>query len=153
MQALWGLQHCGHEWDSGLPEKAAGPPVTQVSPGEIEVVGDGFPRVLGTSTGTVTGSDRRRQWLSWGPRASRGGDGCPAPAYGLVKTSAATPYRPRPDRMAGTGALGHHGAHLQRTPWEATPQLRSTGCTCLRIVCASFFFFLVECTRFFLKMP
>lgn len=114
--------------------------MTLVSPGETKVVGDGFPRVLSTSTGAVTGSDRWRRWLLCGPRASRGGDGCPAPANGLVETLAATPYRPRPDHMAGTGALGHHGAHLQRRPWEATPRPRSTGCTCfLRIVCASFF--------------
>ena len=31
---LWGFQHGGHEWESGLPEKEACPPVTRVSLGE-----------------------------------------------------------------------------------------------------------------------
>ena len=31
---LWGLQHCGHEWERGLPEKEASPPVSRVGSGE-----------------------------------------------------------------------------------------------------------------------
>lgn len=48
-------QHCGREWESGHPEKLALPPVTQVSFGATGVVGDDFPRALGTSMGVVTG--------------------------------------------------------------------------------------------------
>lgn len=126
MRAFWGLQHCGHEWDSGLPEKAVGPPVTWVSPGEIEVVGDGFPRVLGTSTGTVTGSDRRCRWLSWEPwrgwlSCSRlwaggnlGGEPVPASARSRGGDRNTRPSR-RPfaeDTVGGHSTTEKHRMHL-----------------------------------------
>lgn len=49
------LQHCGHEWESGLPEKEAGPPVARVGLGETRGLGHGVPGVLCTSAGAVAG--------------------------------------------------------------------------------------------------
>lgn len=49
------LQHCGHEWEGGFPEKEAGPPVARVSFGKTRGVGHGVPRVLCTSAGAVAG--------------------------------------------------------------------------------------------------
>ena len=94
---LWGLQHCGREWESGLPEKEAPLPVSRVSSGETGVAGDAFPRVLGTSAGAVTGSGAQAApvVVVGGHELAAGGDGCFALACGLVETSAATPRGPR----------------------------------------------------------
>ena len=43
LRALWGLQHCGHERESGLPEEEASPPVSRVCFGETRVVGMASP--------------------------------------------------------------------------------------------------------------
>ena len=43
---LWELQHCGHEWESGLPEETAGPLVSWVCFVEIRVVGVASPGYL-----------------------------------------------------------------------------------------------------------
>ena len=57
------------------------------------VVGDGFPGVLGTSAGAVTGSGAQAApvVVVGGHERAAGGDGCRALACGLVETSAATP--------------------------------------------------------------
>ena len=77
---LWGLQHWGHERESGLPEEAASPPVSRVCFGETRVVGDGFPGVLGTSAGAVTGSGAQAAPVAvvGGHEPASGGDGCHA---------------------------------------------------------------------------
>lgn len=125
---LWGLQHCGHEWDSGFPEKEARPPVARVSLGETRGVGDGFPRVLGTSTGAVAGSGTQAApvVVVGGHERAAGGDGCHALACGLVETSAATPSGRALARDHGGLAIGH-GAHLQKSSWEAAPPPRHAG--------------------------
>lgn len=92
-----GLQHRGHEWERGLPEKKASPPVSRVSFGETRGVGDGFSGALGTAAGAVTGSGAQAAAVvvvGGHERAARG-DGCHALAWGLLGTSAATPRGPR----------------------------------------------------------
>ena len=108
---LWGLQHCGHEWQRGLPEKEASPPVSRVGSGETGVAGDAFPRVLGTSAGAVTGSGAQAApvVVVGGHERAAGGDGCHALACGLVETSAATPRGPRGPRRSITDG-GDRGA-------------------------------------------
>lgn len=140
--AAGGLGDCERSGDSstvatngtGLPEKAARPPGSAL----------GRPRWwVMASPGYSSPPQEPLLEVTGGAGGCHGGDSCPAPAYGRVETSAATPYQPRPHHVVGTGALGHHGAHLQRRPWEATPRPRSKGCTCfLKIVLH--FFFLVE---------
>ena len=43
LRVLWGLQHCGHERESGLPKEEASPPVSRVCFGETRVVGMASP--------------------------------------------------------------------------------------------------------------
>ena len=71
-RVLWGLQHCDHERESGLPEEEASPPVSRVCFGETRVVGDDFPRVLSTSAGAVTGSGAQAAWREEARSAPRG---------------------------------------------------------------------------------
>lgn len=110
-RVLWGLQHCDHERESGLPEEEASPPVSRVCFGETRVVGDDFPRVLSTSAGAVTGSGAQAApvVVVGGHERAAGGDGCHALACGLVETSAATPPGPRREITDG----GHGGARPQ----------------------------------------
>lgn len=71
------------EWTSG---KEASPPVSWA---------DGFPWVLGTSAGTVTGSGTQKVLapavVMGGHERAAGGDGCPTLVCGLGETSTATP--------------------------------------------------------------
>ena len=53
---LWGLQHCGRDQETGFPKKEATPPAAGLGSGDSRMVGDGFPRLLNTSAGAVTGS-------------------------------------------------------------------------------------------------
>jgi len=119
---FWGLQHCSHERESGLPEEEACPPVTRVGLGETweeqsgvvvllpapggmprwcpapkgsgaaltRVVRDGFPSILRTSAGAVTGSGAQAApvIVVGGHERAAGGDGCHAVACGLVETCA-----------------------------------------------------------------
>ncbi|XP_078201586.1 uncharacterized protein LOC128931544 [Callithrix jacchus] len=77
-RVLCRLQHCGHEWEGGLPEKEAGPPVTRVSLGDTWGVGNGFRGALGTTAGAVAGSGTQAALRGEVPSAARGA-GTPSP--------------------------------------------------------------------------
>lgn len=68
-----------------FPRQACSP-VTQTCLGEIEVVGDGSPRVLSTSVGTYSGCGAQdvTRLLMDGPEQIAGGDSCHALASGLI---------------------------------------------------------------------
>ena len=75
------------------------------------MVGDGFPRVLGTSAGAVTGSGAQAApgAVVGGHERAAGGDGCLALACGPVETLVATPRGPWHAITDG----GHRGARPQ----------------------------------------
>lgn len=82
---LWGLQHCGHNQETGFPKKEATPPVSGLGSGDTGMVGDGFPRVQ--STGAVTGTGAQVALV-----VVIGG--CHALSWELREASVATPQGP-----------------------------------------------------------
>ena len=78
------------------------------------MVGDGFPRVLGTSTGAVTGSGAQAApaVVMGGHECAAEGDGPHTLACGLVETSVETPGRP----WHAITDSGHGGARPQSPP-------------------------------------
>ena len=112
------LQHCGHEWESGLPEKAAGPPVSRAGAGETGWRGR-------ASAGAVNwqrspgGAGSSRGW----PRASRWRGRLPRSAAWVAGNLGGDPLRAS---VSGSGTPGH-GAHLRRRPRAAAPRPRGTG--------------------------
>nr|XP_025710563.1 thiamin pyrophosphokinase 1 isoform X3 [Callorhinus ursinus] len=110
-RVFWGLQHCSHERESGLPEEETCPPVMGVSPG---VVRDGFPSILCTSAGAVTG---RGAWaveviVAGGHEQAAGGHGCHAVTCGLVETCACRGQGPPPVTRCPLGRVFHARASL-----------------------------------------
>lgn len=123
---LWGPQHCGHEWGSGLLEKEANPPVTRISLQETS--GGGWPpqgslhlhrscywRWSPGRAGTSPGWPGVSHWRGWRPCS-------PWWAAGNLGSN---PLRASAQDHGwwGWGALDQE-AHLQRRPREAAPRPR-----------------------------
>lgn len=120
-RVLWGLKHCGHERESGVPGKEASPPVSWVCFGESGLVGDGFPRALGTSAGAVTGSGAQAApvVVVGGHEWAAGGHSCHAFACGLGEASATTPR--------GTGSAITGGGDQGARPRSPSAQETAGG--------------------------
>lgn len=114
---FWVLQYHGHERESRPPEKEVRPPVTRVGLGDTWVVGAGFPGILDTSTGAVSGSGTQLVVMH-DHRGAAGKDGCHAFACGLVGASGETSRRPwgeitgAGDQVTESICRGDHGSPL-----------------------------------------